>query len=780
MYTNTQIHIYTFTHVHYVFGSSIINAAPYLYTKFKGRDLNGEATLTLQKVEQDLNHIKYRIKERDCKMGVTVILAEKPSQAKSYISAFEVEKREKTHVYLKSCSTFPQGAIVTWGIGHLVSLKMPGEYKKEWEYWDLKNLPIIPEEFEWKVNKEKKAQFDAVKKLFKNADILINACDIDREGSNIFYSIYHMAGVKNKIIKRLWINSLEVDEIKKGFNNLQSNEKDLLMYEEAKTRQISDWLVGMNASPLYSLLLSQNGVKTKLSIGRVQSATVFMIYQRQKEIENFVPKPFYELTGSFKCDNGIYEGKAKLKKDTKEELHTYLLENNLSLKIEVNGIIRSVDKKEKRTKSPQLHSLSTLQVTANKKWKYSPSKVLEIMQKLYEKKLVTYPRSSTNYITESEFNYLINVVDDFKKLIGVEFENDLKPKSRYVDSSKVQEHYAIIPTKTVATEGVYQSLSDEEKNIYDEVIRNTLAMFHSDYIYEETKILTVVNNLEFETTGKIEINKGWKSLFSHQENENKEKDKVLPSVTKAEEVLGKLNSKEGFTTPPKLITEGDLIKLMINAGKKVEDDEEKEILKKVEGIGTEATRAGIIETIKDKGYIKVEKNVVTVTPKGIVLCESIQGTLLSSPSMTAKWETYLQKIGEGKGSRNIFISNIVKFINKLIETAPQKLASESVQTVVKAEQKSKEKGTCPACGKGSMLDKGKFIGCSEYTNGCNFSISKTIAGKKITELQLKQLIEKKKTNLIKGFKSKLNPEKTFNAYLVVKGKDVKMEYENKK
>jgi len=708
----------------------------------------------------------------------TVILAEKPSQAKAYCDAFSVDKREKTHISLKPCNTFPDGATVTWGIGHLVSLKMPQEYKEEWGKWDLKHLPIVPERFEFKVAKDKQVQFNAVKKLFKDADMLINACDVDREGSNIFYSILNMTGVKNKPIKRLWINSLEVDEVRKGFNNLQDNIKDLKMYNEAKTRQISDWLVGMNASQLYTLLLQQKGLNTTLSVGRVQSPTVYMIYQKQKEIENFVSKPFYELFGEFKTTNGLYNGKAKLKEENRQSLVDLLGKNNLTGLTFDNGLIKSVTKELKRTKSPQLHSLSTLQTTANKRWKYSPAKVLETMQTLYEKKIVTYPRTDTNFITVNEFEYLSNNVEKYQSILNVSFEANKTANKRYVDGSKVQEHYAIIPTKSIPSESTLNTLTSEEKNIYEEILKTTLAMFHSDYEYEETNIITDVNSIEFYTKGKVEVSKGWKELFNDKE-ETENKEEILPSVQKGETTSGQLKIKEGFTSPPKPYTEGNLINMMKTAGKMVEDESDSEILKEVEGIGTEATRSGIIETIKKNGYIEVKKNIVSVTNKGIILCEAIEGNLLSSPAMTAKWESYLKKIGEGQGSQEAFLQNINKFLAATIEDAPKKIGTDKVTLAVKEQQDAQFIGKCPVCGTGKMKDKKTFYGCTEYQNGCSFVIFKTISEKKLTEKNIKDLLEKKVTATIKGFKSKNG--KPFEAKLTVSVPEKKVKFEfNKK
>ena len=581
-------------------------------------------------------------------MSKIVILSEKPSQAKAYAAAYSVKKRDKTSIELHPCNTFPSGAIITWGIGHLVELKQPQEYKEEWGTWSLSSLPIIPDQYEFKVASRKREQFNAVKKLFKEADVIINACDVDREGSNIFYSIYNMTGVKNKVIKRLWINSLEMDEVRKGFSNQKDNQKDKLMYYEAKTRQISDWLVGMSGSRLYTLLLREKGFKDVMSIGRVQSPTVYLIYQRHLEIENFVSKPFFEIEADFIAANGTYKGKVKVKSDKREDIQNLIDQHKITDRND--GYVTSIIKKEKRKKSPQLHALSTLQTTANRKWKYSPAQVLKLAQSLYEKKLLTYPRTDTAFITENEFFYLLKNLESYQELIGKSFKiMSTEPNKRFVDGSKVQEHYAIIPTKTIPTVSTIEGLSLEERNIYFEILNTTLAMFHSDYVFEETKIMTDVNGLEFETIGHTEISRGWQDLFEdigkEEESDSKgEESVVLPLLKKEEKVVSVVNIKEGVTTPPKPYTEGQLITMMKTCGQTVEREEDKEILKEVEGLGTEATRSGIIETIKKHGYIEVKKNIVHVTEKGKILCESIKGNLLSSPSMTASGKRILSRL----------------------------------------------------------------------------------------------------------------------------------------
>lgn len=684
-----------------------------------------------------------------------VILAEKPSQAKAYADAFSVRKHEG-YLEINPCPIFPEGAYITWGVGHLVELKEPHAYNPAWKRWTLGSLPILPDRYEFQVAKGKFKQFQIVKKLIRGTDTVINACDVDREGSNIFYSIYYQTGARNQTIKRLWINSLEVDEVRKGFASLRDNRKDLQLYEEAKARQISDWLVGMNASRLYTLLLKAKGVQEVFPIGRVQTPTVYLIYQRQREIETFVSEPFFEVEATFKAEHGVYKGKAKAKEPKREIIQELLAKHGIQPNSP--GVITSVTHTDKRTPPPQLHSLSTLQATANRRWKMSPANVLKTMQGLYEKKLVTYPRTDARHITPNEFAYLKDQVGDYQQLIGHPFPvASLAPKKRYVDSSKVQEHYAIIPTKKVPTQAVLGRMSPLERNLYEEVVRTTLAMFHTDYLYTETKVTTDVNGLPFFTTGKTERDLGWKVLFQRSKDEKDEP--ALPPLRMQENVQSAIGIKEGKTMPPKPYTEGQLIAMMKTCGKLVEDKEETDILKEIEGLGTEATRSGIIETIKKHGYITVSKNIVSITEKGRVLCQAIEGNLLASPSMTAKWETYLRKIGNGEGSGQHFLDNISKFIAKLLDDVPKQLEAKPIDATKVPPRQSKSRGSyqavevapCPACKTGMILARKGFYGCSNYKNGCKQTFPGIFLKKKLTPAQVKLLCTKGKTNTIKGF-----------------------------
>lgn len=709
-----------------------------------------------------------------------VILAEKPSQAKAYADAFSV-KRHEGYIEILPSPIFPEGAFITWGIGHLVELKEPKAYDPKWNRWSLASLPILPERYEFQVAKGKAKQFTIVKKLIKSTDTVINACDVDREGSNIFYSIYNQTGARGKTIKRLWINSLEIDEVRKGFANLQNNQKDLLMYEEAKARQISDWLVGMNASRLYSLLLKEQGIQDVFPIGRVQSPTLYLIYQRHMEIENFVSEPFYEVEAVFTAEHGSYKGKAKAKEPKREIIRALLATHNIQPNSP--GVITSVVKQNKKIPPPQLHSLSTLQATANRLWKISPADVLKTMQGLYEKKLVTYPRTDSRHITPNEFAYIVGQVEEYQRLINQPFPIASRtPSKRYVDSSKVQEHYAIIPTKKIPSPSVLGRLSPTERNLYEEIIRTTLGMFHTDYLYTETKVTTDVNGLPFFTTGKTEIDKGWKALFVRPSNDKEKDEPTLPPLIEQESVSSKIEIKEGKTTPPKPYTEGQLIAMMKTCGKLIEDKDETEILKEVEGLGTEATRSGIIETLKRHNYIQVKKNIVYITDKGRVLCQAIEGNLLSSPSMTAKWENYLRKIGNGEGSQDRFLGSIAKFIYSLINEAPNQLKTKNITiklpprepSLKYAKFKQDPIAPCPKCGQGSIVARKNFYGCTNYKNGCTQTFNGFFLKKKITPSQIKLLCTKGMTNVIKGFEAE-NGQK-FDAKLAFEEGKIKLEF----
>lgn len=704
-------------------------------------------------------------------MNEVVILAEKPSQAFAYASVFKHTKYEGYyHVY--PCSTFPKGATITYGIGHLVELKEPEEYDEHLKYWNLDDLPIIPKQFQFKVSSDKKKQFNVVKKLLKQAEEIIIATDSDREGENIARSIIALSGASNKPIKRLWINSLEKDEVLRGFNDLRDGNDYIPMYHEAQARQIGDWLVGINASRLYTLLLKQKGINDVFSVGRVQSPTLYLIYQRQREIDNFKSEPFYELEGIFKTKQGEYTGKHEKRFKSKQEINEIIQKSNIQLNNE-SGYISKIETSKKRKRPPLLHSLSSLQTLANKKYKYSPKKVLDIVQSLYDSplKLITYPRTDTHHITTNEFEYLKQNLKNYQNVLKVNFEpNSLDPNKRYVDNSRVQEHYAIIPTKIIPSEETINNLAEEQRNIYFEIVKSVLAMFHEDFIYEETTIETDIKGIIFRTKGNKVLSYGWKSLFQEKKN----RDEMLPNVYQGMNVQAKIKIKEGKTTPPKPYTEGQLINLMKYCGKYAHDisEEELAVLKEVEGLGTEATRSGIIETLKKQKYIEIKKNVVYVTKKGEILCNAIEGTLLAKPDMTAIWETYLRKIGQRKGTKEVFIKNIISFVQKLVQDVS--IDTINIDQYIKEMKKEDEICKCPKCKTGSIVERKTFYGCTNFKSGCKQTFPKKILGKNITKSTIKALCTKGKTGKLKGFKGK----KTFDAVLILKDGNIKFDFQS--
>jgi len=702
----------------------------------------------------------------------TVILAEKPSQAQSYAEAFKQSK--KKNGYFEVSDDELPSAVITYGYGHLVSLAEPEKYNKDWKKWSLGQLPMFPDQYKFEVSKGAAKQFNIVKKHLDNADTIIIGTDSDREGENIARSIINLSGNGKKDIKRLWLNSLETDEIRKGLKNLKDGKQFYSTYKEAQTRQIADWLVGMNLSRLYTLYMQNNGLNGVFSIGRVQTPTLFMIYQRNQEIENFISKPFYELYGNFYTEQGEYEGKYSGRFYTEDELNDFLRENNIDSISKLNRAkVKNVDVKEKKQQAPRLFSLSDLQATANKRFKYSASKTLSVAQSLYDKKVLSYPRTDTNYIGSPEFNYLKDNLNSYLNLANAEIKTpQLEENVRFVNGKKVQEHYAIIPTKTLPE---LEKLTKDEKNIYLLVMLRTLAMFETPYIYEETKIETLINDVPFKTTGKVEIDKGWKRLYKNNSKKEKQ-EKELPKVSKGEEFNASVTKKQRKTQPPKYYTQGTIITAMKNIGRSVEDEENKEILNEAEGIGTEATRANILDTLKRQDYITIKSNNIYVTEKGKTLCEVVKEDEISDVNMTAQWERYLKKIKNNQGTQEAFLSSIERFIEYLIDKVPKTFRNSNIKEHAQAIQEEKIVGTCPECGE-SIVDKGKFYGCTGFNeNDCKFSLPKKWSKKTIPKTNIKQLIEKGETTEIKGFKSKKGHK--FSAKLKLEGAKLQFVFDN--
>src|SRR5699024_4766583 len=464
---------------------------------------------------------------------------------------------------------------------------------------------------------------EVIKTLVSKADNIIIGTDPDREGEAIAYKILQFTDMNNKKIKRLWINSEEKNEIINGIENLKEAKSTYNFYIEAQTREKADWLIGMNLSPLFTLSTQDIGYKETLSIGRVQSPSTYLIYQREKEIENFVKEKFYKIYGVFKHENGAYKGETNIKTKSKDEVLAKL--KKFDINPNDSGEITQLETVAKTKKAPKLHALSSLQTEANQRWHYTPKQTLELGQQLYDKDIPSYPRTDSNYITEQEYKYLKENLETYKELFNLDFESKFDNKT-YVRNDLVAEHYALIPTRQVPKD--LNELSKEEFNIYDEVMRTTLSMFHDDYLYDETTITTNVKGLEFKSKGTTDKVLGWKNLFKNENKNNKNKKVPLPIVEENDEVEAKIRVHEGETSPPKPYTLGQIINVMMSSGRLVDNTEDAAVLKETKGIGTEATRSDIIENIQQKGYVTVKNNRLYMLNKGKVLCEAIDNTLL--------------------------------------------------------------------------------------------------------------------------------------------------------
>lgn len=724
----------------------------------------------------------------------TVILAEKPSQAKAYVEAFTQSSR-KDGYYAVNDSLLDGDAIITYGFGHLVALAAPAAYGEQYAKWDLAQLPLFPATYQYVVSDDKKKQFNIVTRLLEKADTIIVATDSDREGENIAWSIMTQSGIdiKSKTLKRLWVNSLEKDAIRDGFANLRDGWEYYPYYKEAQTRQISDWLVGMNASPLYSLSLRNKGLRGVYSIGRVQTPTLYLVYQRDLEIKNFKPTPYVELLAAITASNAApFKGRLEpyQKFMTTDELGNFMRANQIGVG-QQTGTIADLQKESKHSASPRLFSLSSLQSEINKLYHASASEILAAVQSLYEAKLLTYPRTDSNFITEQEFSYLVTNLAKYQTLLPDEVTlRPVEANKRYVNGAKVQEHHAIIVTKTVPTADKLASLSDLEQQVYDLVLKTTMAMFTGDYEYEETSILTRVGQAIFKKTGRVPGNLGWKQLFmdvSDASSEDADEDILLPPVTIGQVVQVTITPVQKQTKPPVPYTEGTLITAMKTAGKTVADEASQDILKETEGIGTEATRANVLESLKSHGYLVVEKNKLHVSMQGITLCQAVAlQPLLTSAEMTATWEKALKEIGMQKRTQADFLQQIKRFIQKLVNEVPAQLATDAkVQRQINAQVAAQatadaaaKLGTCPKCHMGQIVARSNFYGCDQYkTSGCDFSLPKQWSGKALTQTAVKDLITTGRTKPIDGFTSKKTGKK-FKAVLVLK--DGKLSFEFKK
>ncbi len=724
-----------------------------------------------------------------------LIIAEKPDQGLKLAAPFSYTKKDG-YVEIPPNQWFPEGALLTWAIGHLCELVPPEEYDPKWKKWSLETLPIIPNHFQHRVTKSKWKQFNIIKGFVQRKDIdeVIIAGDAEREGEAIVRIILEKCNNRKKM-KRLWISSLTPKSVIQGFENLLDESETRSIYYEALSRACADWLVGMNASRAYTLLLQKKGISDVFSTGRVQTPTLALIVKREQEIENFKSEPFWEVLATFHIDGKKYSG--KWHKDGEFRLHDESMANKIADFCKgKEAIISAIEKERKEFQPPLFFNLSALQATANKLFKFSPKQTLDIAQKLYVKGIISYPRSDSSFVTKEEaasFPEILQKIskfEQFKDYFPLP-KSSIINNSRYVNAKKVTDHYAIIPTEQVVNPS---KMSAEEDKIYSLIVERLIAAHYEKAIFDYTTIHTLVENrATFISKGKEQIQEGWRAVIykrnSNQKADINEEEQDLPPLQQGEKgIVKSIKVKSGKTQPPKRYTEGQLITLMKTAGKYLENEELIKVLNKTEGLGTEATRAGIIGVLKDRKYIEVKKNQVFATSKGILLIESMGNSLLASPEMTAKWEQRLHEIGEGKASPQHFLEQAKKLSLKLIHDA--KVNSEDwdfSHVDLTKFQKSKSArngkkigtklGKCKKCN-GDVVDKGKFFGCSNYNSTkCDFTISKKILGRSISQTNIKKLLSEGSTDFIKGFKK---DGKEFTAKLEWKDNKINFLFHNEK
>ncbi|CAM3894888.1 DNA topoisomerase III [Mesobacillus zeae] len=711
-----------------------------------------------------------------------LIVAEKPDQGRTLASVFQTKKREGFIEILPN-DIFPKGAYVSWAIGHLTELAAPEKYETGWKRWSLETLPMIPNHFIYEVVKGKAKQFSIIQKLSADPNVteIIHAGDAGREGELIVRNILRLAHC-SKPMRRLWISSLTPKAIREGFQNLLQETDTKNLYFEAYTRACADWVVGMNASRLYTILLKKQGFSDVFSVGRVQTPTLALIVKRELEIENFVSEPFWEVEANFEIEGNKYKG--KWEKDGESRIKTKELAAKIAGFCKGKPAEVSEVKSEKKEYLPPLfYNLSSIQADANRRYKFPPKKTLDVLQALYQRGIVSYPRSDSRHVTPGEAEGFPTILkklqnmDDYRDFFPLPAES-IRYNSRYVNEKKVTDHYAIIPTEQVPK---MDRLSADEKKLYDLLARTLIAAHHNKSIAEYTTVRTLVDErAEFISKGKVVVEEGWKRILPQKDGD---KEQVLPALKEGGKgKVVKADAKESKTQPPKRYTEGQLITLMKTAGKHIEDKELEKVLMKTEGLGTEATRAGIITMLKDRAYIDVKKNLVFATAKAKILVQAVGGQILASPGMTAKWEQRLKEIGEGQASPKQFMELTEKMVSHLVSETSEHAGQWSFSTeITDAFVPGKKKGrgarqasigSCKKCG-GNIVDKGTFYGCSNYQkNKCNFTISKKILGKSISQKNIKLLLSSGGTESIE-FSGK---EKPFNAKLVWDEKERKIKF----
>lgn len=650
---------------------------------------------------------------------MNLFIAEKPSMAReiaTVLSKIENKSLDKSNGYITVGNN-----LITWQFGHLLELKSPEEINEEYKKWSFATLPIIPNKFEKNIKKNCNDQFKIIKSLVlnKNVDTIINAGDPDREGELLIRETLYKIG-NTKPVKRILLNALDPKSIKLALLNLKDDSEFDNLYKSAEARCEADWLIGMNLSRAYTLLMNKAGYDKVINIGRVMTPTMCLVINRENEIKNFKPTIHYKLDTVFRHQNGELKTKLNINDETLTNENGYILDKKILLNIqkELTNLTPKdiliddykISLKKENQRLP--YSLSKLQIEAGKKYNYSPQKVLDICQELYEKKLTTYPRSDCDYLPQNQFNdsiiILKNLSEEFPELIK---KCSYEIKSPAWNDKKISAHHAIIPTNIKINKA---NLSKDVCNIYDMISIAYIAQFYPVYTYNQTDIIVKIlnKNYYFSATGKTILDLGWKKLYSNQNNKEEDlhNENFLPLCKVGDNLIYiSSNVSENITKPPKRFTTSSLLEAMKNINKYVVNKKYKQLLKTTAGIGTEATRAGIIDKLLDKGFLDTDKKYIIPTKIGIYLNEILPKEI-TQPDLTAIWEDWLSQINEGTLDVNKFKNNQIAFIKNVI----------NFSKTIKISPFEKNSYTCPYCGSLLKLitlkDKRKVWMCLNKNN----------------------------------------------------------------